>query len=598
MAKQKLKPQHTIGKTNTTKKEISLKNSFCITVIILLVFLLYFPILNNGFTYDDDVTLVKDNYEFLSNTSNFTEIFKHSVFHSTSKSTDTYYRPILTLSFFADTQIAGKHYWFFFLTDILLHLSCCILLFFLLKKLLYSPSVAFLFSVILAIHPALTTAVAWLPGRNDTLLTLFSLLSFYFLIEYTLRKKFLFFLLHIIFLIIAILTKESALFLPFLFGLYIILWKKDNISVLKKINEYKILFLCWIAIFIGALILRNHIIGNSVGLPLSFVIPNYFINLPAIVQYIGKMLIPAHLSTMPVMQDIPFYYGFIVLILLGYLIWKTKSKNKGRILFGTSWVFIFLSLSILRTNSQIETLFFEHRMYFPIIGFMIVAAETDFIKNFHLSNHRSKGIMISIVVLYFFTAWFHKEDFKDEYHFWKKAADGSPHSSVALRGLAVYYQANHQADKSVNLYLQCMKLNPGIPEVRNNLGRIFMDNGIDSTAERLFYEEIQISPTSPEPYSNLGHMRYVQQNYTEAEQFMKKALSINPDDVILENDLAACLAMEKKYSESIETCIKILQKFPTYEYPKEYIRQIFSIWEDKEKVNYYKSILNKKGIVL
>ena len=125
-----------------------------------------------------------------------------------------------------------------------------------------------------------------------------------------------------------------------------------------------------------------------------------------------------------------------------------------------------------------------------------------------------------------------------------------------------------------------------------------MDSGIDSTAERLFYEEIQISPNSPESYSNLGHMRYVQQNYTEAEQFMKKALSLNPDDVVLENDLAACLAMGKKYSESIELCIKILQKYPTYDYPKEYIRQIFSIWDDKEKINYYKSILNEKGIVL
>ena len=72
---------------------------------------------------------------------------------------------------------------------------------------------------------------------------------------------------------------------------------------------------------------------------------------------------------------------------------------------------------------------------------------------------------------------------------------------------------------------------------------------------------------------------------------MRKALSINPEDAVLENDLAACLATEKKYSESIEMCIKILQKYPTYEYPKDYIRQIFSVWDDKEKVTYYKFIL-------
>ena len=191
MVKQRPKHSHLKENKNPIKEEKPLKNSFCIAVITVLVFLLYFPILKNGFTNDDDVALVKDNYEFLSKPSNFTEIFKHSVFYSTTKISDTYYRPILSLSFFADTQIAGKHYWYFFLTDILLHLSCCVLLFFLLKKLLYSPSVAFLFSLILAVHPAMVTAVAWLPGRNDTLLTLFSLLSFYFLIEYILKKKFL-----------------------------------------------------------------------------------------------------------------------------------------------------------------------------------------------------------------------------------------------------------------------------------------------------------------------------------------------------------------------------------------------------------------------
>ena len=310
------------------------------------------------------------------------------------------------------------------------------------------------------------------------------------------------------------------------------------------------------------------------------------------------MVVPLHLSSMPVMKDVPLYYGFIVLVLLGYFIWKSKSKDIRRILFGACWVLIFLSLAILRTNSYNETLFFEHRLYFPMIGFMIIVAETDVIKNFRFSNHRSLGILICVVVLYFLTAWYHNKDYKDDYHFWKNAADGSPHSSAALRGLALYYQLNNQPDKSVTLYERCLKLNPGIPEVRNNLGRILMNSGNDSAAERLFYEEIQINPASPEPYSNIGHIRFAQKNYTEAERLMRKALSLNPVDAVLENDLAACLATEKKYSESIEICIKILKKYPTYEYPKDYIRQIFLVWDDKEKVTYYKSILNENGIVL
>ena len=125
-----------------------------------------------------------------------------------------------------------------------------------------------------------------------------------------------------------------------------------------------------------------------------------------------------------------------------------------------------------------------------------------------------------------------------------------------------------------------------------------MDNGNDTTAERLFKEEIQINPYCASSYSNLGHILFTQTKYEEAEQLMRKALSLSEEDAVFENDLAACIATEKKYAESIEICIKILQRYPTYEYPKKYINQIFLIWDDKEKVAYYKSILNKKKEVL
>ncbi|MGD0712142.1 MAG: tetratricopeptide repeat protein, partial [Bacteroidales bacterium] len=79
-------------------------------------------------------------------------------------------------------------------------------------------------------------------------------------------------------------------------------------------------------------------------------------------------------------------------------------------------------------------------------------------------------------------------------------------------------------------------------------------------------------------------------------EMMQKSLSINPGDAVVENDLAACLAMQKKYEEAVKICIAILDKYPSYQYPIDYIRQILPIWDDKEKVAYYKDVLYKKGI--
>ena len=66
--------------------------------------------------------------------------------------------------------------------------------------------------------------------------------------------------------------------------------------------------------------------------------------------------------------------------------------------------------------------------------------------------------------------------------------------------------------------------------------------------------------------------------------------------MIAKNDLAACLAMQKKYEDAIKICVDILDKYPTYQYPINYIKQIFSIWDNKEKVAYYKKLLTEKAI--
>jgi Tfp pilus assembly protein PilF len=576
-----------------------LKNVVAALIITGLTLCLYFPILQYKFTNDDDIALIKDNYIFLSNVSNINEIFTHSVFYNTFKVTDTYYRPVLILSFFYDTQIAGKHYWFFYLTNILLHIGCCILLLFLLQMLLYDKTRSLLFTLLFAVHPVFAQAVAWLPGRNDTLLTLFSLLSFYFLLKQITKKKILYQSLHLFFFAVALLTKETAIFLPILFLLYIWLFMPatKGISFIKKLSEFKIEIVGWIIMVFAFLYIRHEVLGSSVGMPLAFTLTNLIYNLPAIIQFTGKILLPFHLNTLPVLQDIPIYYGLATVAVIIYFVWRSKQRDNKRIIFGALWLLIFLAPAILRTSTSLETLFLEHRLYFPMIGFMIICMETDIVKKSDFNKGYARIIIMSVAAFLFVLTWIHCGDYKDEYSFWKSAADDSPHSSAALRGLASYYQSNQQVDKAEQLYIQCLKLNPSIAEVKNNLGRIYMDRGNDSLAEKLFYEEIEVNPLSSMAYYNLGHIRFAQAKYAEAEQMMHKALLINPDDAVTENDLAACLAMQKKYEEAIKLCFDILDKYPTYKYPIDYIKQIFSVWEDKGKIAYYKDLLNKKGIV-
>lgn len=594
MAKPKQKQKNLPQKKEETKK--GWKNIHYILIISVLALTLYFPTLNYKFTYDDDTALVKDNYDFLNKTSSIPDIFTQSVFYNTYKVQDNYYRPFLILSYFIDTQIAGKHYWFFYLVDILLHLACCILLFFTLQKLTFDKIRSFLFAALFTVHPAFPQAIAWLPGRNDTLLTLFALLSFIFLIDYCKRKKTIYLILHFLFLLISCFTKESAIFLPLIFILYLFLWKDERPTIAKRISNCKWPILLWIMAVFFSMFIRKSVLSVTVGFPLSFIISNLLANLPAIIQYIGKMMIPVNLNTLPVLKDIPIYYGLLVIFMTIFFIWKSKTRNYKRMIFGFVWMILFLIPSIMRTSSSTETLFLEHRLYFPIIGFFLIWGETDLIRRFQLKEKISLLIFIPVMIIFFAAAWVHRGDYRDEYHFWKSAAEGSPHSSVALRGMALYYMDNKETDKAEKLYLQCLALNPDITEVRNNLGRIYMDRGDNDAAEKFFLEEIEINPMTSLAYYNLGHLRFTEKKYAEAEQMFRKSLEIDSSDVVTKNDLAACLGTEGKYEEAVKTCISILEEYPDWEYPKDYLKQIFPAWNDTVKVKQYKEILAKKGI--
>jgi hypothetical protein len=83
------------------------KNILFLLVISAMVFCLYSPALKYKFTNNDDTALVKDNYSFYQNHSSAFTIFTQSVFQTNFKVKDYYYRPVLMLSFFSDTQVAG-----------------------------------------------------------------------------------------------------------------------------------------------------------------------------------------------------------------------------------------------------------------------------------------------------------------------------------------------------------------------------------------------------------------------------------------------------------------------------------------------------------
>src|SRR3989338_2227938 len=144
--------------------------------IALVAILVYGQTLFFGFVNLDDTKIITENYTFFKDVRNLPQIFLRDPYLATAPATQ--YRPLIIASFMLDVLGGGKNPFMFHLTNIFLHAIAAGLLFALLLKLGYNRNISFLFSVLFTVHPVLTQAVAWIPGRNASQLAIFVLSSF------------------------------------------------------------------------------------------------------------------------------------------------------------------------------------------------------------------------------------------------------------------------------------------------------------------------------------------------------------------------------------------------------------------------------------
>lgn len=506
-------------------------------IIAVLGFLLYAQILFFDFTYLDDNTLILDDQSFLSNPANFSQAFKTDVFHVFNHSA-SYYRPLLTISLMLDYQLGGITPFVYHLNNIILHILSVCLLFVFLKKMKYKKNVSFLFSLIFLTHPVLTQAVAWIPGRNDSLLAVFIFASFIFFLNFLQSKNYKYYFLHLIFFGFALFTKETAIasLIIFLLYFYLIYNNKEKFqsitnSILNTLKFFNRSFLTfgWIVIGIFWLALRQNALKDSLEMNFLDMIGFALLNLPAVIQLIGKIIFPFNLSVLPIMQDTTFIYGIIAIILLFVSLIFSKHKRYNYIIFGTFWFLLFLLPSFIRPNLEITADFIEHRIYLPLIGFFIVLLEVDFIKK--LNFQKKKVLIISTLIFFIFTAitFIHSGNFKNRINFWQNAVKNSPHSPLAHRNLGAMYYLEEMPEKAEIEYKEALKLNSLEEMAHNNLGLIYMNKGNFKKAEIEFKQELLINPYYDNAFYNFGLLYYKQNKIKEAEYLWQKALQINPN---------------------------------------------------------------------
>ena len=501
------------------KKNFQITDTIVCVLIVCIGMALYIKTAFFGFTYTDDTHLIVVNNDVLKDFANLPRLFTQDVFISYSN-TNLYFRPLLNLSFMVDAHYAGIEPGLYHLTNVILHIICSLLVFHFFRTFNYSTLFAGFFALVFTVHPLITSAVAWIPGRNDTLFALFIIPSFLGFKKYaeTLSMKAIIF--SALFLFLALLTKETAIVLPFLCLMYLRMMCREQFT-LKTLSKP---ILCWLAVIGSWWLLRSNVVRESAVVQMQNNFSDSFAqNIPAFLIYLGKALFPFDLSVFPDIADYQMWWGIASLIVFGLLYLLIRTTDSSRFTFGIAWFLVFLVPGMITGN-----IFWEHRAYVPLIGLLFAVSVPVQLKLVGSVRLKIAVACVAIVIL-FMLSFKYGESFRDRKSYTTNAMTMSPSlddSYIAMAGNLVDHFDYMKAEEVINLGL---KKNKNMRSVYKMLGDIHWFFGDTAKAFDAYRKSIIVDPLNLYAYINYGKFCLDVGRVDQTEILWKRTVEINPE---------------------------------------------------------------------
>ncbi|MBL7794748.1 MAG: glycosyltransferase family 39 protein, partial [Saprospiraceae bacterium] len=364
---QKKKQQPAVGPSITAKPW------FWAAIIAAVGLFLYADTLKYPLTYLDDSILIEENYLFNKDISNLGHAFERGVF---SEKDDTYYRPLLLQSFIIDNQLWDLQLRGYRLTNLFLHLLSGVLVFYLFLALRIGRETAFFLAGLFVVHPALSQAVSWVPGRNDSMLAVFVLLQVLSAIRYVQTGQIKWLLWQSLAYLACLFTKETGIIAAVGAAGILLVWfegwsQKKRMAALA--GAWLGVTLIWAFIRSQATLAKGEVTPGDMASAVGE-------RLPLVWQYFGKAIFPFNLSVFPNQYDTVHYWGLAALVVVGALVYMAGRPHWRYAAAGFAWFLLFL-LPALAVPKTLNDEAYEHRLYLPMIGLLLIVAHSLLVYN-------------------------------------------------------------------------------------------------------------------------------------------------------------------------------------------------------------------------
>jgi protein O-mannosyl-transferase len=505
-------------------------------VLVCISFFIYKSSLLNNFSYDD-LSVVVENY-YIKSFFYLPSVFDLSYF---ARFGEESYRPIVTLTYFADFFLWGLSPEGFHFTNIVLHLSVSILIFVLFRR-IFSDNLWILFaSILFAAHPLTTEAVNAVGFREELLTTFFglgALLFFWNSLKTSsefIQRIWINQWLSIVFFFLAMLSKENGMVLLLIFPAIFLLANYVNKLELRK-NEIQFGLFLTIA-FLGYVFLRfiwfknpnpNLITPTDIwtraltGISISgYYLKLLFFPFPLTAAYIfpkavGWGIVRSLLS-------LGVFAG------ISYGIWRSCNR---KLLFGWFWFLIALvpTMNIYPIANPIA----ERYLYFPLVGGVLVISECfRLVLERWNANFPKLTVYIGVLILCAFSIMVsHRNlDWKNSGSLWLQATKVSPMSSRALNGLGIFHMERKDPLRAILTFKRALDINPKNVEAYSNLGLVYHGEHRFKQAEEVLAKALKLSPRNHDTLTNLASAKIELKKYEEASELLARSIQLEPFSV-------------------------------------------------------------------
>ena len=531
-------------------------------LLVVVTVVAYWPALNGGFIFDDDVLL----------TNNMPVKTPGGLYNIWFTTEEYEYYPISYSSLWLEWQLWGMNPTGYHVTNLGLHIAAVLLIWSVLRKL--SIPGAFLAALLFAVHPVNVESVAWIAQRRDALAMLLFLASIWCYFRATVGRGAaevesradgglgVWYWLSLAAFVLAMLSKGSVAVLPVVL-LLIAWWRQGQITRTDLVRSIPFFFVA-VALTLVNIWFETH---GSQEVIREATLDQRLAGAGAVVWfYLSKALLPIHLIFVYpqwriVAGDLFWWLPSIAaLIVTAVLVWRRNSLQARwvrALLF--AWLFYCVALAPVMGFADVGFMKFslvaDHYQHLAILGVVsLVAAGASSLWQRLPGPARTPSLLLAAIGIATLAGlcWRQSCLYADAITLYRGTLAENPECWMAYNNLGVVVESTGNLQQAVEYYQQALAIRPDYPEAHDNLGNVLGEQGKIDESLAQHREAIRLKPSLPEPYYNLGNALISANQRQAAIEAYHRALEILPAYSAAHVNLAIALAGEGRLQEAIE----------------------------------------------